>query len=199
MAQINKPKDYDTTEAYSEHKQLPKGGYVLKVLGSEVKATKNGRGQYIQLGCDIVEGDFKDFYAQDWKAQTNEDKRWRCNYYLNIPKDDGSETDSYTKRRFKTVMLAFEASNEGYHWNWDSDSLKGKLIGGLFNIREYTNQKGQIRQATNLAQLTNVDAIHNGTFKLPDDDLIDQGGIKEDPVNDFMAIPDSDADALPFA
>lgn len=198
MATIKKPSDYDKTEAYAERRQLPKGGYVLKVLGSEVK--ENSNGQYIQLGCDIVEGDFKDFYAQDWRAQTNEDKKWRCNYLLNIPKDDGSERDGWNKRRFKTVMLAFEASNEGYHWDWNSDSLKGKLIGGLFNIREYTNQQNQIRQATNLAQLTNVDAIRNGTYRLPEDKLLDHnGGIQPDPVNEFMAIPDSDADALPFA
>ena len=197
MAQIKPFSDYDKTEAYTERKQLPKGGYVLKVLGSELKTNSNG--QYIQLGCDIVEGDFKDFYAQDWKAQTNEDKKWHCNYLLNVPKEDGSEKDGWTKRRFKTVMLAFEASNEGYHWDWNTDSLKGKLIGGLFNIREYTNSQGKIRQATNLKQLINVDAIRNGTYKLPDDDLIDQGGIHDDPVNDFMTISDSDADALPFA
>ena len=197
MAQIKPFSDYDKTEAYTERKQLPKGGYVLKVLGAEVK--ENSNGSYIQLGCDIVEGDYKDFYAQDWKAQTNEDKKWHCNYLLNIPKDDGSEKDGWTKKRFKTVTLAFEASNEGYHWDWNTDSLKGKIIGGLFNMREYYNQQNQIRQATNLAQLINVDAIRNGTYKLPDDKLLDHGGIKEDPVNDFMAIPDTDADALPFA
>ena len=197
MGQIKPFSDYDKTEAYTERKQLPKGGYVLKVLGSELKTNSNG--QYIQLGCDIVEGDFKDFFAQDWKAQTNEDKKWHCNYLLNVPKEDGSEKDGWTKRRFKTVMLAFEASNEGYHWDWNTDSLKGKLIGGLFNIREYYNQQNQVRQATNLAQLINVDAIRNGTYKLPDDKLLDHGGIKPDPVDDFMTIPDADADALPFA
>ena len=196
MAKITKPKDYDTTEAYTERRQLPKGGYVLKVLGADLK--ENSNGQYVQLGCDIVEGDFKDFFAQDWKAQTNEDKKWHCNYLLNLPKDDGSETDGWTKKKLKTVMLAFEASNEGYHWDWDTDSLKGKLIGGLFNTREYVGRDNAIHQGTNLAQLTNVDAVRKGTYKLPKDKLIERG-IHDDPVDEFMSIPDADADALPFA
>ena len=196
--QIKPFKDYDQTQAYAEYKQLPKGGYVLKVLGVEVK--ENSRGQYIQLGCDIAEGDYKNFYTQEWHGQNSEDKKWHCNYLLNIPTEDGSEQDGWTKRRFKTVIQAFEASNEGFHWAWDTDALKGKMIGGLFNIREYYGKDNTVRQATNLAQLVAVDSIRDGSYRLPNDKLLNQGAVA--PANateEWMSLPDTDADALPFA
>ena len=52
--------------------------------------------------------------------------------------------------------------------------LKGKKIGGLFNIREYQNNKGEVRQATNLAQLCSVKSIKEKTFKLPEDKLLNK-------------------------
>ena len=168
---IQRFKDYDDTKAYGEIQQLPKGGYEMTVMGVQVES--NSKGRYMKIACDISYGEYLGFFRTDYDNQQTEDKKWHCNYLLSIPNDDGTEQDGWTKRRFKTVMEAFEDSNSGYHWNWDEESLKGKKIGGLFNIREY-EKDGKVRSATNLAQLVSVKSIREKTYKLPEDKLLNK-------------------------
>ena len=193
---IKKFKDYATTQSYSEYKELPKGGYVLKVLGVDLK--ENSIGQYITLHCDIAEGDHKQHFTDDYKNQRGEDKRWRCNFFINVPNDDGSEKDGWTKRKFKTIIEAFEDSNDGYHFDWDEQKLKGLLIGGLFNIREYEKRDGSIGSATNLAQLCKVSNILNDTYKLPNDKLLQKKPAVATDKDGFLTIPEGEDSELPF-
>ena len=190
-------KDYDKTQAYAEYERLPKGGYIMTVLAVKMDKWQSGD-EYLQISCDISEGDYTSFFAKQYKDDTREDKKWKCNYNLAIPKDDGSERDSWTKRRFKTVMNAFEDSNPGYRWEWNESTLKGKKIGGLFNIRQWEKSDGSIGETTNLAQLTSVEAIQKGTYKLPKDKLIEQTDTTatDDFVNASTLFND---DAFPFS
>lgn len=189
-------KGYNETRSYSDVKQLPKGGYVLRIMNAEEKENQNGT--YIMISCDIEEGEFKGFFMDDYKSQEREDKKWHCNFLLNEPKDDGSEKDGWTKRRFKTVTEAIEDSNEGYHWDWDERKWKNKLVGGLFNIREYEASDGSIRQATNLKQLCSVEKIRTNTYKLPKDDLKERKVATQADENGFMPIPETSGDDLPW-
>lgn len=192
--------DYDQTKSYGSFEQLPKGGYVLQIKGVELLT--NRIGEYLKISADIFEGEYKDFFAKEYKAQQSEDKKWHCNFLLNIPKDDGSERDGWTKRNFKTFTETLEESNEGYHFDWDELKFKGKLIGGLFNEREYETQQGQIRRATNWARVTTVAKIREGSFRLPDDKLLQQSS-QPRPVetsdDGFLNLPEDMEDDLPFA
>ena len=187
-------KDYDKTQEYAEFERLPKGAYILTVLGVSTGRWQSGD-EYIQLSCDIAEGDWNGFFAKRHKEDKREDKKWGCNYNLAIPKDDGSERDGWAKRRFKTVMNAFEDSNPGYHWDWNETALKGKKIGGLFNIRQYKKSNGDIGEVTNLAALIAVDKIYANDFKLPKDKLIEP----ETTASDFQSVSTIFDDALPFS
>lgn len=160
----------DGVKPYGDVAILPKGGYVMKILGVEVK--ENRIGQYLTLSCDVVEGEYKDFFANDYRNQTGDSKKWHCNAFINVPRDDGSEKDGWTKRAFATWIEALEQSNPGYHFDWDETKLKGLLIGGLFVIREYKGQNGDIRQSTTLASWTTVDKVRSGKYKLPKDKLL---------------------------
>lgn len=196
---IKRFSDYEKTQSYSDYQQLPKGGYVLKIVGAEVK--ENSNGQYTIIRCDVAEGEFKDFYLNDYHSQQTEDKKWRCNYLLNTPKDDGTEQDGWTKRKFKTVTEALEESNPGYHFDWDEKKFKGKLIGGLFNEREY-EKDGNVRRATNLAQLCTVEKIRSGNYKIPADKLLNNSGSYNNTSaasDGFMNIPDGIDEELPFS
>ena len=133
--------------------RLPAGAYVCRVLGVKFQEGENGNSDMIQVQFDIEEGELKGFFKKQYEESTQEDKKYKGKFTVYCPKDDGSEKDGWTKRAFKTVINAFEDSNNGYHWNWDEQSLKGKVIGGLFNIREYKNNKGEVRRATNLKKL----------------------------------------------
>lgn len=197
---IKRFNSYATTKAYSDYQQLPKGAYILKIMGAEV--CENSIGQYIRISCDIAEGEYKDFYANDYRSQQSEDKKWHCNYLLNVPNDDGTERDGWTARRFKTVIEALETANPGYHFDWDEQKFKGKTIGGLFNIREYRKNDGSIGQATNLAQLCDPEKIRKGTAKIPKDKLLDESSAsapsQRPDADGFMAVPDSTLEELPF-
>lgn len=188
---MKKFNDYDKTQSYSDRPQLPKGAYVLKIMDAHEE--QNSNGSYIKISCDIIEGEFKDFFMQDYKAQEREDKKWHCNYLLNEPKDDGSEKDGWTKRRFKTVVEALEESNDGYHWDWDEKKWKGLLIGGLFNMRQYQGNDGSVREGTNLKQLCSVEKVRSGKFKMPKDDLLQQTAA---PASETIFIDDGEN---PFA
>ena len=192
---IKRFSDYAETKSYGERLVLPKGGYVLKIMGAEI--CENKVGQYVKISIDIAEGEYKDYYANDYRNQQKEDKKWRGNYLLNVPNEDGSEKDGWTKRRFKTVAEALEESNAGYHFDWDEKKFKGKLIGGLFNEREY-EANGTIKKATNLAQLCPVEKIRKGTYQLPEDRLLNRAGVSNSSTPGFMNIPDGVGDNLPF-
>ena len=198
---MKKLNGYEAAQVYSEQERLPAGGYVLKIL--DVKYQENNWGDVILLSFDIAEGEYKDFYAANYRAQNQEDKKWKGAYRLRVPKDDGSEQDSWTMRRFKTVISNFEESNSGYHWNWDEQTLKGKAIGALFNNKEY---EFGCRHGffTNCHSLVTAEKIRSGKFKIPADTLLKE---KEDngyptgstPAGDgFMNIPDGIDEELPF-
>lgn len=198
MKQLN---GYASAQAYSEQERLPVGGYVLKIL--DVEYQENKWGDVILLSFDIAEGEYKDFYSANYKAQTGEDKKWKGTYRLRVPKDDGSEKDEWAMRRFKTVINAFEDSNSGYHWNWDEQTLKGKTIGGLFNNKEYAFN-GRHGFYTNCHSLINVEKIRTGKFTVPDDTLLKNtgsAGSASQPAVDsdgFINIPDGIDEELPF-
>lgn len=185
-------KDYDSVQAYADIPQLPRGGYICKIMGAEEKTNSNGT--YLDICVDIAEGEFKEFFANDYRRQTSEDKKWHCHYLLNEPKDDGSEQDGWTKRKFKTFINVLEDSNDGYHFDWDESKFKGKLFGGLFNMREYRKNDGSVGEAINLARVIAVEKIRNGDFKVPDDKYL--GSAPASAVT-FTQIPDS-SDDLPF-
>ena len=188
--------DYDQTKSYGSFEQLPKGGYVLQIKGVEILT--NRIGEYLEISADIFEGEYKDFFAKEYKAQQSEDKKWHCKFFLNIPKDDGSERDGWTKRSFKTFTETLEESNEGYHFDWDELKFKGKLIGGIFNKREYKTD----RMVTNWKRVTTVQRIRDGAFTIPDDDLL-QPSSQPRPVetsdDGFLNLPEDMEDDLPFA
>ena len=163
--------DYDKVQGYQDRQQLPVGGYVMRIMGAEVK--ENRIGQYVQVSMDVAEGQYKDFFADDYRAQDGgqRGKVWHCNYLLNVPTDDGSERDGWTKRRFKTFTEALEASNEGYHFDWDEKKFKGLMIGGLFNLREWESN-GYRGKSSNLAQVCSVEKIRAGKYKIPRDQLL---------------------------
>lgn len=189
---------FDRNNTYKDGERLPAGGYVLKIM--EAKEVENDWGQTLVISFDIAEGEYKDFFARNYKAQQGEDKKWKGTYRLPIPKDDGSERDAWSIKRFNTVIVNLEDSNSGYHWDWDEKKLKGKLIGGLFNNKEYSFN-GRHGFFTNCHSLISVEKIRSGKFEIPADTLLKSSGPQDigQPVGDgFISVPESIQEELPF-
>lgn len=190
---INKPKGYDEAKVYTEQEKLPKGGYVIKILNTKVVAYSWGSVLVLQM--DIAEGEQAGFYQKNYDNQTQEDKKWKGTFRINLPKDDGSEQDSWTIRSLKTNMTAIEQSNPGYTWDWDETKLKGKIVGALFNEKEYefNGKKGFF---TNCKRLIEAEKIRSGNYKLPQDDMLKGSSSQNmDIPEGFSAIDDED---IPF-
>lgn len=187
-------KDYDSTQAYGSQDKLPVGGYVLKILDAKIENTQYG--EKLILSYDIAEGDYADFFRRNYAAQQGEDKKWKGTYRLNVPTDDGSEQDGWSKRKFKTMTTSVEDSNAGYHWDWNEAGLKGKLVGGVFNEKEY-NFNGFQGFFTNLHHLCNVEQIRENDFKIPDPTYLRNNSAPAQST-DFVNVSAGDKEELPF-
>lgn len=159
-------KDYDTTEVFKDYQKLPVDGYICIIKKAEEQVCNGG--SMLVISFDIAEGEYKDYYADEYRNNSSNDKKWKGKIRIFVPKDDGSEDDAYTKKRFKTAITAIEESNDNYHWDWNETALKGKKLGIIYRNEEWEwNGKTGWRAAP--FRIVCCDDIYEGKFKIPDD------------------------------
>ena len=162
---------YEAKKA-SGREYLPAGGYTAKIL--DAKEVRYDWGEVLIFSFDILEGQYKDFFAADYRAQDREDKKWRGVFRLTLPRDDGSEKDGWSKRAFNNAIWSLEESNPGYRLDWtplesgDYGQFKGKLVGVLFRNREW-EKDGNAGWMTECCALTSISDIREKKFKMPKD------------------------------
>lgn len=164
---------YKQAEAtsFSELPKLQPGGYVVKILNVKVEPTDWGSRLAIQL--DIAEGEFKGFFDKLYKATPDEweNKKWKGSMRLSIPHNTGDETKfKKSLGYFKSQIQAFENSNANLHIDcerdWDENVLKGKLVGALFNEKEW-EMNGNTGWFTQCKRFVPVNDIRSGNFTIP--------------------------------
>ena len=192
--------NYETTQTISARAQLPVGAYICRILKAEEKVYNSSKGEWhkLEISFDISEGEHKDFFANDYKAQTGEDKKWKGVMRMNIPTDDGSEADGWAKRSFKTNILAIEDSNSGYHWDWNEAQLKGKTVGIVFRSEEW-EYNGKRGWRTAPFKMVPAADVKSGNIKIPDPKPLNgkaasQASTAAD-LSDFVEVASAD---LPF-
>lgn len=190
---------FNRNNVIKEQEKLPVGGYVAKIIN--VKEENFEWGDRLAIAFDIVEGEYAGFFDKHYKAQTSEDKKWKGTIRFNIPKEDGSEKDEWTQKRFNTNIVAIEDSNPGYFFDWDEAKLKGKMVGVIFNNKEY-EFNGNHGFFTNPHSFTTVENIRSGNFRIPKDTLLPNSTASSSAVpadaNGFMSIPDGVDEEIPF-
>lgn len=149
-------------ERKSAREILPAGGYVARIMDAKENVFEWGR--KLEISFDICEGEYRDFFAADYRSNTNEDRKWRGVYRLTVPKDDGTEKDGWTKNTFNGAMWAIEESNPGFRWAWDETALKGKFVGVIFRNKEW-EMNGNTGWTTECGMLNSADNIRCGKFK----------------------------------
>ena len=177
--------------------QLPKGGYIAKILDCKEEESYNGY-HWLAISFDIAEGDFKGHFAEQYRANTNENKKWRGVYNAFIP-EEGSQYYEENLNKFKTMIANIEESNSGYHWDWDETKLKGKLIGVLFGEKEFETENNGVIIVTECRGIRSVDCIKDGKFKMPALKTLGKApsvSAASSSSNSFTAIDDDDD--LPF-
>ena len=161
---------YEKVRALSEREQLPPDGYVCRIMGAREVTYQGREGAFsrLEISLDIAEGEHTGYYADDYKAQSGEDRRWRGVLRLYVPSDDGSERDEFSKRRFKGAMEAVEDSNPGYRWDWNEAGLKGKVVGCLFR-REEWEWDGRTGWSTRPFKFLDAALVRERRFRVPED------------------------------
>lgn len=170
---IKKFNDYDSIQVFEGGPQLEPGGYELKIVGAKVEQFTSC--EILKVAFDIINNEqFAGFYKQRFEAAKlqNADAKWSGVFDVFIPKDDGSELDGYTKQAFKRFVTSVERSNDGYIWNWDENSLKGKTFGGLFGREEFQTKDGKLKFAVKCRFPRSIDSIRSGDYQIPEDKLL---------------------------
>lgn len=194
-------KNYENTQTFSSRPTLPADGYVCKIMNAEEKVYKSSKGTFnkLEISIDIIEGEFSGFFANDYRTQQTEDKRWKGVLRMSVPSDDGTEMDERIKSMFKTNITAIEESNSGYHWDWNEKALKGLVVGCLFQSQEweYNGKSGWKSQPYGFID---AEKIRGGDFKIPKPkplkDSTNTAPVQaSDSMKDFAEVSDSD---LPF-
>lgn len=139
---------YEEARVNGDYEKLKLGGHICKIIEVKIEKYNNKDGKPFEqliLKIDIAEPDEQaEFYqrkfAQD--AQTDALKaKWKGNYRITIPEND---SEDYVKSNFKTLITSVEKSNPGYVWNWEENTLVGKVFGGVFGLEEFTTDDGNI-------------------------------------------------------
>ena len=189
--------DYETTQAAGEFEKLPKGAYEVRIKQAKVVAYKGKDGssfEKLEIVFDIDKGEYAGYYRRNLESQQQEDKKWKGVLRIYVPKDDGSEKDQWTKRKFKAIIQAIEDSNPGYHWDWNESGLKGKIVGCIFQWKEWA-MNGKSGWFANPYNFIDVAKVRSGEFKLPDDKPLPKD---QKPFDLNISAEDDSEEDLPF-
>jgi hypothetical protein len=168
---MNKPNDWDAVSAYGEYKALPAGGYICKVMNVEESESKGGY-PMIRIFLDIAEGTFANYFADAYRADTRDNKKWGCIVYQ-LTQD--YQDHSKTSRGLKTFVTSVEESNKGFAVVWGdrfAECFKNKYVGCIFRREQYIGDDGKERWNTKPYQFRSVDTIRKGV-EIPEDKYAD--------------------------
>ena len=181
-------------ERTTARETLPAGGYVAKIMDATV--ISYDWGDVLKVDFDIAEGEHKGFFATDYRNNTNDDKKWRGTYRINIPNESNQYFDSQRKS-FNNFIACLEETNSGFHFDWDESKLKGKGIGVLFRNKEW-EYNGSTGWTTECCAVTTAKDIREGNFKMPKDKPLKAKAANTGAYSETTFAPvDDDAD-LPF-
>lgn len=167
---VNRYDGYEAKATTAKPECLPAGVYEGIIKGARVEDTPWG-GQRLVLALDVWNGEHKDHYQKlfDWEQKNGSyTPKWKGTLRQNIPMGDGSEKDAWTKRSFEGMIWAIEQSNPGYKFDFDEQTLKGKIVG--INVRnkewEYNDMTGW---TTEIGRLESIEEVKAGKVKVMKD------------------------------
>lgn len=190
---------------FNSIERLPVGGYILKIL--DIKEENYDWGDVIVLRFDIAEGEQKGFFDKQYRAMSDDFKKWKGTYRLNIPAPKSNSDDDMAKYNralgfFKSQIEAINKSNNiniDCSKEWDISVLKNKFVGAVFGNKEWAMGSNS-GWYTSCDHLVNVADIRSGNFTIPKDkpltkkqsDALDMATDKEADLNDFEPLDTND-------
>lgn len=171
-----KPKKYDEIEIkeYGNYKTLPLGGHKMVIARAYTDETTTFR-PTLNLELDIADdGEFKWYFSKIYQEDTSSSKKWQKAGTYSVITDDDEKTLPF----FKGLITSIEKSNPNYKFDWNLEeekqlkSLEGKMLGAIYGLEEYENEKGEIKTSRKIRFIRSIDNIE--TAPIPDVKLIDK-------------------------
>jgi len=150
---MKKVNNWENVPEVESSNSLPVGAYVCKILN----VIDNEQKEYLKIEFDIYEGQYKGWFLK--KQQANQGSSWKGNYYRTY--------DDRSAQYFKSFITSIEQSNNNYKWEWNEQSLIGKLFVVVFGYEEYLDN-GQIKKALKPRFVHSIKALKENRIKLPD-------------------------------
>ena len=203
---LKKPANYDNIEVNLDFTPISVGGHKGIIMGAEEYTSELTGNTSLKVSVDTAKDDTQpNYFTEQYKNDTRADKKWSNSAIKYVSLKD----DENCVRMLKAFITSVENSNNGftYDWNKEVDQLKGKKVGLVFGLEEYTNNDGETKTIAKLNQFRSIDKIDN--VKIPKVKLLNgsfveyeeykNGGNLIQKANDLFGtaveIPD---DALPF-
>ena len=155
----------DIEEVNGDYKTLTPGGHICVIKSASIY--KGSNGESLKVEIDIAEKELKDYYKEQFDNNTNADKKWNNNAtkYFSLKEENekylkalgtsvnesNPNTTVYTKIDGKDVL--------------DESKLVGKLVGGVFGLKEYTANDGTIKNTVEIRNFRSKDKINE--VKMP--------------------------------
>ena len=153
--------EYKSTEASNntEFVKLPPGGYVCTI--KEVTDHHEAEKPYLHVVYDIREGEYTDFYSDEW-GQSNKWAHDNRHYY-----------SQKALGMFKGFLKAVDESNgtnfeEQAVTGFDEQRLKGLAVGYIIGEEEYEGDDGLVKTRLRVRATRPAQAIRDGRFKQPE-------------------------------
>lgn len=179
------------------YEQLPPGPYVAVIKAVKLEGYEPDQALILRL--DIAEGQYEGYYTKRYISDTKRENskfpaKYKGDFRLRVPNDENTKAmyPESDKKKFNDFVARIEASNPGYEWRWEEDTLKGLMIG--VSVRQGTyNGSGY----TKIARLETVDDVRNGKVSIMPP-MEPRGDAWEPPVDQQSGFTVVNTDEVPF-
>lgn len=199
-----KPSNYDEIQVNQEYERLELGGHKGIIKNVEEYTSTISGNTSLKVEVDTATDDKQpNYFQKQYDENTNMDKKWSTSgtKYISLKQDENCI------KMLKAFITSVENSNNGfnYDWNKEVDQLKGKKVGLVFGLEEYTNNDGETKTSTKLTQFRSIDKVDNAKIpkvKLLDGTFVEYEDYKNRSVNTardiFGDVVEINPDSLPF-
>jgi hypothetical protein len=156
--------------------QLPAGVYKVGIVSAMAGTTQKGQEKLV-LALEITDGEYQGIFSRKFKVkkQYNEQAQWPCLFH--------QVTEGDSVGRYKGLIMAIEASNPGYTWDFDETTLKKKACACIFREEEFIGQDGKIHTNTKPYSIIAIEDMDRAT--VPEKKCIEQsstGNYSDEPI-----------------
>jgi len=167
---IDKIDNWDSIQIVTSIKKLPVGAYVCRIKQANVEETDYG--MRLAIAFDISDGEYAGYFQKEFDSNPANIKKWKGVLRQFLPKNDGSDKDGWSIAALKALITSIENSNSGYKWNWDEQTLRGKMVGITFRNEEWEYEtNGELKHGWSVKpfRACSVNSVEDGTAYIPKD------------------------------